>query len=151
MAYDLSATYNLAEELEVAPSQIGQFTEEHLQTLFDEIAKDLANCPLHHRLAKRYYLRGIRNRLLEGVPNPKCVVLNSHLRLLPDGRVPTCQFNTTSVGNLREENFEDLWANDRRGKQREWVSKCPGCWAECEVLPSAIYTGDLLRIGWSGR
>ena len=22
---------------------------------------------------------------------------------------------------------------------------CAGCWAECEVLPSAAYTGDLLR------
>ena len=94
MAYDLSATYNLEEELEVAPSQIGQFTtfgeftEEHLQTLFDEIEKDLTNYPLLDRLAKRYYLQGIRNRLLdgEGVPNPKCVALNSHLRLLPDGR-----------------------------------------------------------------
>ena len=159
MAYDLSATYNLEEELEVAPSQIGQFTtfgeftEEHLQTLFDEIEKDLTNYPLLDRLAKRYYLQGIRNRLLdgEGVPNPKCVALNSHLRLLPDGRVPTCQFNTTSVGNLKEEKFANLWANGRIGKQREWVNKCPGCWAECEVLPSAIYTGDLLRAVWSGR
>ena len=159
MAYDLSATYNLKEELEVAPAQIGQFTtfgeftEEHLQTLFDEIEKDLTNCPLLDRLAKRYYLQGIRNRLFggEGTPNPKCVALNSHLRLLPDGRVPTCQFNTTSVGNLRDEDFADLWANDRIRKQREWVGKCPGCWAECEVLPSAISTGDLLRACWNGR
>ena len=78
----------------------------------------------------------------EGAPNPKCVALNPHLRLLPDGRVPTCQFNTTSVGNLRDEDFADLWANDRIRKQREWVGKCPGCWAEYEVLPSTIYTGD---------
>ena len=96
-AYDLSATYNLEEELEVAPSQIGQFTtfgeftEEHLKTLFDEIEKNLSNCPLLDCLVKRYYLQGIRNRLLEGesVPNPRCVALNAHLRLLPDGRVPT--------------------------------------------------------------
>ncbi len=59
MAYDLSATYNLKDEMEVAPSQIGQFTtfgeftEVHLQTLFDEIEKDLANYPLVDRLAKR--------------------------------------------------------------------------------------------------
>ena len=51
MAYDLSATYNVNEELEVAPAQIGQFTtfgeftEEHLQTLFDEIEKDLTKLP----------------------------------------------------------------------------------------------------------
>ena len=88
MAYDLSATYNLKDEMEVAPSQFGQFTtfgeftEAHLQTLFDEIEKDLANYPLLDRLAKRYYLLGIRNRLPadKGTPKPKCVALNSHLR-----------------------------------------------------------------------
>ena len=79
---------NLKDEMEVAPSQIGQFTtfgeftEVHLQTLFDEIEKDLANYPLVDCLAKRYYLLGIRNRLLadKGTPKPKCVALNSYLR-----------------------------------------------------------------------
>ena len=28
---------------------------------------------------------------------------------------------------------------------RGWVDRCPGCWAECEVVPNAIYTGDVLR------
>lgn len=153
MGYDFSATYNRKDEMDVAPSQIGQFatigefTEAHLQTLFDEIEKDLANYPLLDRLAKQYYLHGIRNRLLEGkgAPNPKCVALNSHLRLLPDGRVPTCQFNTISVGNLRNDDFADLWSSSKIQKQRDWVSKCPGCWAECEVLPNGIYTRDLLQ------
>jgi hypothetical protein len=30
-------------------------------------------------------------------------------------------------------------------RQRAWVRKCPGCWAECEVVPNALYSGDLLR------
>ena len=153
MAYDVSATYNLEEEIDVAPTQIGEFatfgefTPEHLKELFDEIEKDLPSYRLLDRIAKKYYLLGIRNRLLGdvGAPNPKCVALNSHLRLFPDGRVPTCQFNTTAVGNLRDEKFADLWAKVNVEKQREWVSKCPGCWAECEVLPNAIYTGDLLQ------
>ena len=99
MAYDLSATYNLKDEMDAAPRQVGQFTtfgeftEAHLQFLFGEIEKDFANYPLLDGLAKRYYLLGIRNRLLhgEGAPNPKCATLNSHIRLLPDGRAPTCQ------------------------------------------------------------
>lgn len=84
--------------MDAAPSQVGQFTtfgeftEAHLQTLFDEIEKAPGNYPLLDRLAKRYYLFGIRNRSLhgEGAPNTKCAALNSHIRLLPDGRVPTC-------------------------------------------------------------
>ena len=99
------------------------------------------------RIAKKYYLLGIRNRLLGdvGAPNPKCVALNSHLRIFRDGRVPTYQLNTTSVGNLSEQKFKDLWVNANIQKQREWVYKCLGCWAECEVLPNAIYTDDLLK------
>ena len=64
--------------------------------------------------------------------------------MLPDGRVPICQFNTRSVGNLREKSFEEIWFGEEGTRGRQWVKDCPGCWAECEVLPSAVYTGDLL-------
>jgi MoaA/NifB/PqqE/SkfB family radical SAM enzyme len=101
------------------------------------------------RRGKRYYLRGLRQRLI-GVknpqPNPRCVELRSHIRLLPDGSVPVCQFNTERVGNLLRESFEQVWYSSEATKRsREWVDRCVGCWAECEVMPNAIYTGDLLR------
>ncbi len=152
MAYDVSATYNLEREIDVAPTQIGEFTtfgeftEDHIRELVAEIEADLPSFPLLQRLAKKYYLRGIKNRLLGGPaePNPKCVALNAHLRIFPNGDVPTCQFNSKTAGNLREQSFEEVWTGAKGREQREWVRKCPGCWAECEVLPSAIYTGDLL-------
>lgn len=152
MAYDVSATYNLERELDVAPTQIGEFTtfgeftEDHIRELVAEIEKDLPEFPLLQRLAKRYYLRGIKNRLLGGPaqPNPKCVALNAHLRIFPNGDVPTCQFNSKTAGNLRNQTFDEVWNGAKGREQRDWVRKCPGCWAECEVLPSAIYTGDLL-------
>lgn len=152
MAYDASATYHLKSEIEVAPESIGQFTtfgdfgKEQLERLFQLVEEDLPRYPLAERMAKRYYLKGIRNRLLGDVghPNPPCVALNSHLRLLPDGRVPICQFNTRPVGNLRHQSFEEVWYGDDGTAGRNWVKACPGCWAECEVLPSAVYSGDLL-------
>ncbi|MBY0588359.1 radical SAM protein [bacterium] len=153
MAYDVSATYNLEREIEIAPSEIGQFatfgefSEDHLRELLGEIEKDLASFPWLDRLAKRYYLRGITQRLLHGTgkPNPPCVALNSHLRLFPNGDVPTCQFNSKIAGNLRRQSFRELWRSELAARQRDWVRRCPGCWAECEVLPSAIYTLDLLK------
>ena len=153
MAYDTSATYNLEKSIDVAPTSMGQFTtfgeftDDHLRQLIADVEADLKELPFFERLAKRYYLRGISNRLLheEGAPNPKCVALNSHLRIFPNGDVPTCQFNSQVVGNLRQTPFEELWHDAQADRQRDWVSKCPGCWAECEVLPSAIYTLDLLR------
>jgi MoaA/NifB/PqqE/SkfB family radical SAM enzyme len=103
---------------------------------------------LPRRIGKRYYLRGLRARLAgepDPRPRPRCVALRSHLRLLPDGRVPVCQFNTETVGDLVAQSFEEVWRGTAAGKSRGWVDRCPGCWAECEVIPSAIYTGDIAR------
>jgi MoaA/NifB/PqqE/SkfB family radical SAM enzyme len=153
MAYDTSATYHLEEQVDVAPREIGQFTtfgEFQAQDLGDWLAeaeRDAQNLRWPQRWAKRYYLRGIRRRLLDGQgePNPPCVALNTHLRLFPNGDVPTCQFNSAIVGNLRRQSFAEIWHSARTAQQRQWVRRCPGCWAECEVLPNAIYTLDLLR------
>lgn len=157
IAYDVSATYNTERELDVAPAQMGEFTtfgefgDDTLRELLREVESDLGDLRWSERIAKRYYLRGIRNRLLggQGKPNPKCVALNSHLRIFPNGDVPTCQFNTKTVGNLRAQSFEEVWQSVLAAEGRNWVAKCPGCWAECEVLPSAIYTFDIYKTALS--
>jgi len=99
------------------------------------------------RWAKRYYVHGLMERL-DGQnlpkPKPKCVALRSHLRLLPNADVVVCQFNTRIVGNLLDEELESVWHADATMSSRSWVDRCPGCWAECEVLPNAVYSGDLL-------
>ncbi len=98
------------------------------------------------RFGKEYYLRGLLARVrcdAQAEPRPKCVALRSHIRLLPDGSVPVCQFNTEKVGNLLRQSFEEVWGNGESTASREWVDGCPGCWAECEVMPNAIYSGDL--------
>jgi MoaA/NifB/PqqE/SkfB family radical SAM enzyme len=99
------------------------------------------------RYGKRYYLRGLLARLenrRRPMPRPSCVALRSHLRLLPDGGVPVCQFNTEVVGNLLQQSLHEVWGADGTKRQRAWVDACPGCWAECEVMPNALYSGDLL-------
>jgi len=159
IAYEASATYSLEREREIRPASPGAFAtfgdlgRDDLETLFDEIERDLDDYPLPDRLAKRYYLDGIRGRLLdsEASPRPRCVALGAHLRLLPNGDVPTCQFNTRRVGNLASQPFAEVWASDSARKQRAWVRECAGCWAECEVLPNALYSGDLLRVARAGR
>jgi AdoMet-dependent heme synthase len=101
------------------------------------------------RIGKRYYLKGLLSRLKEErtpAPKPRCVALRSHIRLLPDGRVPVCQFNTESAGNLLASSFDEVWGSAAAVDSRKWVDACPGCWAECEVMPSAIYTGDIARL-----
>lgn len=100
------------------------------------------------RWGKAYYLRGLLDRLrnVESPrPRPPCVALRSHIRLLPDGRVPVCQFNTSVVGDLRSDTLAAVWHNEHTAAARTWVDRCPGCWAECEVVPNALYSGDILR------
>jgi MoaA/NifB/PqqE/SkfB family radical SAM enzyme len=153
VAYRESATYSVAPETNVAPAKSGRFetygelSPEDLEQLFAAIEEDLASYPIPQRAAKRYYLDGIRNRLLERrlSPNPPCVALHAHMRLFPNGDVPICQFNSRRVGNLRETPFNEVWFGEAAEKGRNWVRHCVGCWAECEVLPSAFYTGDIVR------
>lgn len=157
MAYDSSATYSVERNRDVAPKQVGQFTTfgqidgTKLKRLFESVRADLNSLPWWARLAKSYYLKGIQERLLSDpeattFSNPTCVALNSHLRIFPNGDVPTCQFNSKIVGNLRERSFSEVWKSASAQSQREWVGKCPGCWAECEVLPSALYSLDLIKL-----
>jgi MoaA/NifB/PqqE/SkfB family radical SAM enzyme len=116
--------------------------------LEEELAALDAMLPSPLRLAKRYYLRGLLARLrgdADPKPRPRCVALRSHVRLLPDGRVPVCQFNTETVGSLAAESFDAVWHGAEAGAARGWVDACGGCWAECEAMPSAIYTADLVR------
>ncbi len=106
------------------------------------------------RVGKRYYLRGLVQRL-EGAddpqPRPRCVALRSHLRLLPDGGVPVCQFNTERIGNLLTQSFDQVWHGVAAHAQRDWVDACTGCWAECEVVPNALYSGDIVREVFRGH
>jgi MoaA/NifB/PqqE/SkfB family radical SAM enzyme len=105
------------------------------------------------RIGKRYYLNGLLSRLKgdpDPSPKPPCVALRSHIRLLPDGRVPVCQFNTETVGNLLTSSFDEVWGGAPATESRRWVDACPGCWAECEVMPSALYTADIARFPFDG-
>lgn len=153
LAYAESATYSVERERELAPQRAEQYASftplprELLEALLAEALADVERMPPIERAAKRYYLRGLRNRALGGraEPSPPCVALNSHLRLFPNGDVPTCQFNGKVVGNLSRQSFEEVWYGAAANAQRAWVRRCAGCWAECEVLPSAVYTADLLR------
>jgi Fe-coproporphyrin III synthase len=100
------------------------------------------------RIGKRYYLRGLIDRLNavpDPQPRPPCVALRSHIRVLPDGSVPVCQFNNERVGNLLTQSLDEVWFAPQTLQQRAWVDACSGCWAECEVVPNALYTGDFVK------
>jgi MoaA/NifB/PqqE/SkfB family radical SAM enzyme len=163
LAYEDSAMYGLsrrgtrADDLIVArgyPLHPALDRREALAFVDEEIERpDLPRDPML-RMGKRYYLTGLRDRLAGSKSprlKPKCVALRSHLRLLPDGSVPVCQFNTQVVGNLLTQSFDEVWRSSAAKSSREWVDACPGCWAECEVVPNAVYSGDIARALFPAR
>lgn len=95
--------------------------------------------------ADRYLRDGGRNRLLRGAasPRPPCSAMFNHLRLLHDGRVVACTALTdTPAGSVREASISQIWRSPRADSLRAAVKRCPGCWVECDISPSAFLTGD---------
>lgn len=157
IAYGETALYKRGDGLSLLPSSsaeittFGEFSKgelEHILALMEENANEIND--FTEKIIKRYYLRGLRNRLLLGraKPKPRCVALGSHLRILPNGDVTICLYDSTIVGNLTKMRFKELWFGNRIEKYRERVNKCPGCWAGCEVIPNAIYSGNIIRALW---
>lgn len=129
---------------------MSDFSHEQLEHIFDQLGHRDGIRDIPEWLVQRYYLRGLKNRLLHNVekPKPRCIELHNHMRLMPNGDIVTCVYYPTVVGNLRSQNLRQVWSQDVTNKQRKIVRKCPGCWAGCEVKPNAIYTGDIARALW---
>lgn len=125
-----------------------QFSKPELENLLQTFKNDAKQLnDWKEKIIRKYYLKGAVNRLIKNkaFPNPKCLALKAHLRLLPNGDVPICMFNSNIAGNLKKQSLKELWFGKEIEKYRKLVKNCPGCWLDCEVVPSAIYTGDIIR------
>lgn len=136
----------MAEDVSFKP--INTFSK---QALIDFIRQVIAdgekNGDFKEKLINNYHWKGLYNRLVHGrpSPNPPCVAVKNHIRVLPNGDVPTCLFNKTVVGNLLDNSLDEIWRGEKAEKARKWVAGCSGCWQSCETSVSAIYTGDIVK------
>ncbi len=132
---------------------MSDFTPEQLQYIFDQLDRRDGIKDIPEWVVQRYYLHGLKNRLLRNIesPKPECIELHNHMRLMPNGDVMTCVYYPNVVGNLRQQTLEEVWWGEAIVPQRRIVKTCPGCWAGCEVKPNAIYTGDIVKSLWLGR
>lgn len=154
LAYNESATYSKNKDRSVINEVSRNINPEILKNFFQYASSRGANSENPgYSLAKNYYYQGVLHRKYSGTgkPNPPCAALFSHFRINPDGSIPICQFNSNTVGNLKQQSFNEIWNSVEAAKQRLRVKKCGGCWAECEVLPSALYSGEILSYSIFGR
>ncbi len=126
----------------------GDFSKEELEIFIKKLLNSTSGfTSFKEKIIKRYYLKGVYNRLVKNIskPAPACLALKSHLRILPNGDVPVCLYNDSVAGNLRKQKLEDFWKDPETENLRKWIRNCPGCWAGCETVVSAIYSGDILK------
>ncbi len=153
LAYEASATYSVDKNTDLAPKRAGEVSThgsidgDTFRSLLEDTQESARFLSWTRKLMKSYYWSGLQNRVLnrEGNPNPRCVALGAHMRLYPDGGVPVCQFNSNIIGNLTKKTFLQVWNGEKAAQMRDWVLRCPGCWAECEVVPNALYSGDIIN------
>lgn len=94
------------------------------------------------RALTQSYIHHHEFRQLEGQPPPRqaCMAAFSYLRLSPEGDVTPCTLKNSHVlGNIRRQDFDALWEGEAAQKARLSVAACPGCWVECDVIPSFPY------------
>lgn len=153
LAYtNTTALYGAEDSVKTKPSfsLYGNFDKKELAEFIKKLIKKTGSFgDFKEALAKKYYLKGLYNRVIKNKdkPKPACTALKSHLRILPNGDVPICLYNATIVGNLKEKSLKELWfgRNDKVETGRQWVKNCKGCWAGCETIVSAIYSGDIVK------
>jgi MoaA/NifB/PqqE/SkfB family radical SAM enzyme len=132
------------------------FEETHLHNILSQLKqlnRDNKYRPLSlsrsfiESLSERYYTEGTENRLLynKNYPNPPCVALFSHIRIMPNGDVIPCSYKTEIIGNLKKTCFHDIWVSEKAKRSRQEIKRCSGCWAGCEVVPNAFHSGDILK------
>ena len=158
IAFKTPALYRQDDEVKNVPtSTMGfepyfDFSDEELKEIFATLEEDSAEITdFIGKMAIQYDLQGVKNRIMHNdpTPNPKCVALNDHLRLLPDGSVPVCYFDSRIVGNLRDTPFRKLWFDSQKTREmRNAVKHCNGCWVACETVPNSVYTGNMLGFLW---
>jgi MoaA/NifB/PqqE/SkfB family radical SAM enzyme len=97
------------------------------------------------KIAEAYSYDAETNRVLHGNshPNPTCMALFSHFRLMPDGDVIPCRAMPEVAGNLRDSSFTSIWRSRTATRIRRQVKSCRGCWT-CDIGPSIYYSGAVI-------
>lgn len=127
--------------------RFGSFGKEELNEILHDLIPAADSIDSRwEKIFKKYYLNGLYKRLVLGkyAPGSRCVVLKNHIRILPDGSVPVCLYNSNIVGNIVHEDFSGLWHGVKISEMRNWVNNCKGCWQQCDIFPNLVWSGDII-------
>ena len=160
IAYQASATYSLRREVDVAPRAPGSFvTFGDLEPADADhaVRRDRARiwpstrCPSGWPSATTWTASAAGCWRAAPTPTRPAWRWAPTFACSPTATSPPASSTPTGSATCAARASQELWRGEEVDRQRAWVRNCPGCWAECEVLPNAIYSGDLLRVVRAAR
>lgn len=96
-----------------------------------------------HLLSRFVTKRTFQHQIKETQHRFVCRELRDLLYLLPDGSVVRCGMDHEPIGNVRSQNFDEIWFGDSMEKYRKKVDDCPGCLQASVQILSRVYGGCL--------
>jgi len=115
-----------------------------LQALHDHRVGTKRELPvIDHLLSKRLASNTFEQQLNGATSAFPCRELRDLLYLLPNGNVVRCGMDHESIGNVREQSFDDIWFGEKMQAYRDKVDNCPGCKQASVQILSRLYGGAL--------
>ncbi|MBP7652347.1 radical SAM protein [Candidatus Dependentiae bacterium] len=131
---------------------VEKFSNDQIEKIFKNNINQSTLSLLTHKnsenlLSLKYYQDGFYNRikLNKKKPNSPCLALFNRCILDPYGNILTCNYITNPVGNASEDGFSKVWNSESSKTNRKLVKNCDKCWLGCEVIPNAIYSGEIIK------
>jgi len=106
---------------------------------FEKIAAALLKTNRPKNWFRAYFNVGLANKVRGGKRALPCEVGRDVFFLDPYGNVMPCNGSDEPMimGNLKHQNFDQIWKSQRADEIREWVKKCPKeCWMVGSVSPA---------------
>jgi len=88
------------------------------------------------RLLRTYYLKGIMSYAKTGKRLLPCTALENSFFMNAQGDIYPCNILDTSIGNIREQDFNSIWNSDKKQKLEKYCTTCNKCWMVCTVKNS---------------
>jgi len=88
------------------------------------------------RLFRTYYFKGIINYAKTDKRLLPCCALKNSFFINALGKIFPCNILETSIGNLKEDNFENIWTSRQNDNLRKYCESCNKCWMVCTVKNS---------------
>ena len=85
------------------------------------------------------YIKGIKLFLKRDVKfNCAASIISAYIN--PYGDMISCTMWDKKIGNIKNNNFDDLWFSKENQRNKKYVrnGSCTLCWSPCEIQPSML-------------